>query len=181
VEAELPQNLNRDTPLQIVRLGLTGLLGLSIIVGAGAVALIVFMLAQQDKMSARLASSHIDSSAIWWLVCMLALIAGVAALVFVFVRRLRAIVQSVSRGDPFVPVNADRLRQMAWLTLAIQLLAIPMTRLVVWFDAAPQTANVYHNRNGISFGGLMLAVILFILARVFRQGTRLREEVEGTV
>ena len=96
-------------------------------------------------------------------------------------RRLREIVDSVSTGDPFVPVNAERLRRMAWLTLAMQAVAIPMTRLAVWFDAAPEAANVYHDRNGISAGALALALILFVLARVFRVGAEMREELEGTI
>jgi hypothetical protein len=34
---------------------------------------------------------------------------------------------------------------------------------------------------GISGNGLLLVLVLFILARVFRQGTAMREELEGTV
>ena len=70
---------------------------------------------------------------------------------------------------------------MGWLALAIQLVAVPMTRLAVWFDAAPFAPNFHHNENGISVGGLILVLILFVLARVFREGARLREEVEGTI
>jgi hypothetical protein len=34
---------------------------------------------------------------------------------------------------------------------------------------------------GVSLGGLLLALTLFILARVFRQGAAMREDLEGTV
>ena len=34
---------------------------------------------------------------------------------------------------------------------------------------------------GITLDGILLAVILFILARVFRQGAAMREDLEGTV
>jgi hypothetical protein len=101
-------------------------------------------------------------------------------LAFFFLRHLRRIVDSVSQGDPFVPVNADRLRYMAWLALVMQAVLIPFTGLFVWFDALPQKANVHYNDNNW-FGGLLLALLLFVLARVFRVGTEMREELEGTV
>ena len=34
---------------------------------------------------------------------------------------------------------------------------------------------------GFSGGGLLLMLVLFILARVFRRGAEMREELEGTV
>ena len=38
-----------------------------------------------------------------------------------------------------------------------------------------------HVEGKISFHGLLLTLVLFILARVFRHGTTLRTELEGTV
>lgn len=100
---------------------------------------------------------------------------------FFLLRHLRRVVDSVAHGDPFVPVNADRLNHMAWLVLAIQLLAVPMTLLAFWFDAAPFKPNVHHGSEGISIGALLLALVLFILARVFRIGTQMSEELKATV
>ena len=34
---------------------------------------------------------------------------------------------------------------------------------------------------GVSLGGVLLALILFVLARVFSQGAAMRDELEGTV
>ncbi len=34
---------------------------------------------------------------------------------------------------------------------------------------------------GVSFSGVLLALILFVLARVFGQGAQMRDELEGTV
>jgi len=168
--------------LRVARLLLAGLLGVSVAVGCVAAGIIPLMFLDRSDVTRRMASSGIDaSSALPWLAVMLALIAAIAALAFFFIRHLRSIVDSVSQGDPFIPANAERLHKMAWLTLAIQGLAIPMNRLAVWFDAAPQVANVYHNRNGISAGALILAMTLFILARVFREGTRLRDDAQGMV
>ncbi len=69
---------------------------------------------------------------------------------------------------------------MAWLALAMQAAVIPIMGLVVWFDALPHKANVHYVDNN-SFGGLILALLLFVLARVFRVGTEMRDELEGTV
>lgn len=34
---------------------------------------------------------------------------------------------------------------------------------------------------GIDASGILLVILLFILARVFRKGTEMREDLEGTV
>ena len=38
-----------------------------------------------------------------------------------------------------------------------------------------------HIEVGVSFSGILMALVLFILARVFREGARMREDLEGTV
>ena len=38
-----------------------------------------------------------------------------------------------------------------------------------------------HFKAEMPLSGLFLALVLFILARVFREGTRMREDLEGTV
>ena len=170
-----------DPLLRIARLALTALLWLSLLIAAATLFVIPVLVAKEDAVTAELVSHGFESSATWWGAVLLALICAGAVLAFFFLRHLRSIVDSVADRDPFVPLNAKRLRNMAWLALAIQVVAIPMTRLALWFDAAPFAPNVHHNENGISLGWLLLALILFILARVFREGTRLREELEGTV
>jgi hypothetical protein len=99
---------------------------------------------------------------------------------FYFLKQLLDIVNSVGAGDPFVPANATRLTRMAWTVLGIQMLAIPLGLLQIYLQdiLAPEEAVF-----AISFAdnGLVLALVLFILARVFRHGTTLRDELEGTV
>jgi hypothetical protein len=70
---------------------------------------------------------------------------------------------------------------MAWLSIAIQILLVPMTKLIIWFDALPFKPNVHHNSDGISVGGIVLTLVLFVLARVFRTGADMQEDLEGTV
>jgi hypothetical protein len=113
----------------------------------------------------------------WVVESVLVLLGATAVTAFLFLRHLYRIVGTVGEGDPFVPVNADRFRAMGWLTLAGDALLIGVAVLT---QLAP------HNRMDSSdfnfaFGGLLLALVLFVIARVFREGTRMREELEGTV
>ena len=56
-----------------------------------------------------------------------------------------------------------------------------MTRLIVWFDALPQKPNVHHDSDGLSMGAIILTLVLFVLARVFRTGAEMQDDLEGTV
>lgn len=110
------------------------------------------------------------------------LVFGLATLLaaFYFLQKLLEIICSVSAGDPFAPANADRLTRMAWTALGIQVLAVPLAILqsrlqnLLDLDDAVLTVSFADN-------GLVLALVLFILARVFRHGAAMREELEGTV
>ena len=66
---------------------------------------------------------------------------GAVALVFVFLRKLREIINTVGEGDPFVPDNAERLTAMAWMMLAIQLIAIPITAIAIYLQKILEDAH----------------------------------------
>lgn len=108
----------------------------------------------------------------------LALIAISAICGFFFLRQLRRIVDSVAEGDPFIPENAVRLERMGWLAMLIQLIAIPAGALAGWVS---YVGHVRYPDIGFSIGGTILALILFVLARIFRKGTQMRDDLEGTV
>jgi hypothetical protein len=97
-----------------------------------------------------------------------------------FLKQLLDIIDSVAAGDPFVPANADRLTRMAWTVLGIQLLAVPLALVQYGLQRVLEPDE---SITTISFAdnGLVLAVVLFILARVFRRGTAMRDDLEGTV
>lgn len=105
------------------------------------------------------------------------------AAAFVFFDKLRRIIDTVGEGDPFAPVNAQRLGHMAWLLLGLQLLILPATglglMLAKWADEV-ENANVT-----VDFApdieGILMVVVLFILARVFKHGAAMRDDLEGTV
>lgn len=111
------------------------------------------------------------------------LLAGVAGLLYLgwrFFRAMQAILRSVGEGDPFIPANAARLTAMAWIMLAINVLSIPLAALGMYIADLAGEADV-HTEAGFDAGGLVLILTLFILARVFRKGTEMREDLEGTV
>lgn len=120
---------------------------------------------------------------LWAIAGILLLASLLCALLFRLFQLLKRIVDTVGEGDPFVPVNASRLTQMAWLTLAVQLVGLPMSGIGAWINA--MTEGHGHTDlefiGGVDGNGLLLMLILFILARVFRKGAQMRADLEGMV
>lgn len=97
---------------------------------------------------------------------------------YVVLKRLLAIVDTVRAGDPFVAANALRLRAIAWALLALQLLAFVVGVIVRAISTPEHPVNI--QASSWTYG--WLAVLLtFLLAGVFAHGTRLRDDLEGTV
>jgi hypothetical protein len=93
-------------------------------------------------------------------------------------RRLRAIVETVRSGDPFVAPNAHRLQVIAWVLLALQLISMIIGAIA---KAVSTPAYALHLDAGFSVSGWLAVLMTFILARVFAKGTLMREDLEGTV
>jgi len=93
-------------------------------------------------------------------------------------RRLLAIVETVRRGDPFVAANAYRLHAIAWVLLALQLLSLVIGGIG---KAISTPAYPLHLDAGFSASGWLAVVLTFVLARVFAEGTLMRQDLEGTV
>jgi hypothetical protein len=96
----------------------------------------------------------------------------------VFLRRLLEIVGSVRVADPFVRENASRLQTIGWVLLGLQVLglAVGLIARIVSTDAHPFRVHA-----GFSTGGWLTVLLLFVLARVFGEGARMRDELEGTI
>ncbi|WP_114521451.1 DUF2975 domain-containing protein [Altererythrobacter sp. ZODW24] len=147
-----------------------------VIVAIGAPAFAIF----GGEIAPDITSADVPSHIRWLIVLLLAAVAGILYLGWRFFLNMLKIVESVGEGDPFVPANGDRLTAMAWLMLAINLAAIPVAGIALYI------ANVVGENPGtvdasVDFGGLVLILTLFILARVFRHGTAMRDDLEGTV
>lgn len=114
---------------------------------------------------------------------LLAVVCVLCALVFLFFGKLRGIIDTVAAGDPFVPENANRLSAMGWILIGIHVLAfaskaVAMT-VTAW--AAQFTDTGVEGSFEISPTPVLMVIVLFILARVFRHGAAMREDLEGTV
>jgi len=92
--------------------------------------------------------------------------------------RLLTIVESVRTGEPFTVDNAGRLRTIAWALLGLELLHV----CIVAIAAAVSTKEVPLRMSGnFHVSGWLAILLLFVLAQVFLEGTRMREDLEGTV
>jgi hypothetical protein len=97
---------------------------------------------------------------------------------YVGLKRLLAIVETVRAGDPFVAANANRLQAIAWVLLALNLLSIVIGAIA---KTVSTPAHPLHINAGFSINGWLAVLLTFLLARVFAEGTRMREDLEGTV
>lgn len=97
---------------------------------------------------------------------------------YAVLKRLLAIVETVRAGDPFVAANAGRLQTIARVLLTLQLLSIVIGAIgkVVAIPGKP-----LHLDAGFSINGWLAVLLTFLLARMFAEGTLMREDLEGTV
>jgi hypothetical protein len=93
-------------------------------------------------------------------------------------KRLLAIVETVRAGDPFVAENASRLQAIAWALLTLQLLSLVIGAIA---RAVSTPAHPLELDAGFSVTGWLAVLLTFLLARVFAEGTLMREDLEGTV
>lgn len=92
--------------------------------------------------------------------------------------RLLAIVGTVRAGDPFVATNARRLQTIAWVLLVLQLLSIVVGAIGRSLSTPEHPIDL---NAGFSINGWLAVLLTFLLARVFSEGARMRDDLEGTV
>lgn len=97
---------------------------------------------------------------------------------YVLLKQLTSIVGTVRAGDPFVAANAIRLRAIAWVLLALQLLSLVIGTIG---KLVSTPAHPLHLDAGFSISGWLAVLLTFVLARVFTEGTHMREDLEGVV
>ena len=159
--------------------------GLMALAAVGVTLAIPVMFVFKDEIQADLITEHGPEIAAFPVFTMagIALLAlALIAAAFIFFGKLRAIINSVSDSDPFVPENADRLSTMAWLFFGAHLLIGAIAALALslrdWAEQMGDDVTVSH---GFDLTSVLIVILLFILARIFRQGTAMRADLEGTV
>lgn len=101
--------------------------------------------------------------------------APVAHVVF---RQLLRIVESVRVRAAFCAENAGRLRTIAWALLALELLHVGVVAIASAVSTPEVPLRITSNFN---LTGWLAIILLFVLAQVFREGARMREDLEGTI
>ena len=146
-------------------------------IGIGALATV-----ERGRVMAKIAEAGAPDGTFWLLIGAFALIMVLLSLAYRFFDELAGIIDSVGEGEPFRADNAQRLSRMGWLSVGGQALALVLAGITAWF--APYLDRVGERADldfGMDLTGVLLTLILFILARVFRRGAEMREELEGTV
>lgn len=113
-----------------------------------------------------------------WAYLLMAIGAVSLAAIWKVLGHLRAILDSASRGDPFIAGNVARLRSIGWLMIFIQVVGIAMTM------TAHAVADIIGQRGAgfeLSLNGILAILLAFVLAEVFQRGAAMREDLEGTV
>jgi hypothetical protein len=108
------------------------------------------------------------------------MVVGIAAVACAdrVLRPLEEIVETVRSGDPFASGNAVRLNGIAWAVLALEVLRA-VNALIAGSVSTP-TTNI-DIRWSLDLTRWLTVLLLFVLARVFEHGTRMRDDLEGTV
>lgn len=97
---------------------------------------------------------------------------------YAILTRLLAMVHTVRDGDPFVAINAGRLRTIAWALLSLQVLRLVIDAIVRSISTPSRPIDL---DTGFSLNGWLAVLLVFVLARVFAEGTAMRDDLEGTV
>ncbi len=96
----------------------------------------------------------------------------------IILRRLSAMIETVRAGDAFAAANARRLQVIGWALLGLQMLGLTVGAIV---KAISSQAHPIHLNAGFSTAGWLAVLLSFVLAGVFAEGARMRDDLDGTV
>jgi len=168
-----------SSALPIAYVVLRTLIVMNWLMGAAILALLVVVPNGQWIMAAfKLSPSPDTDRLIMGLRAIAALGLAVIPLHYAVLKRLLAIVITVRAGDPFVAANANRLQTIAWALLALQLLSLVIGAIAKTVSTSAHPLDI---DAGFSINGWLAVLLTFLLARVFAQGTLMRDDLEGTV
>ena len=174
--------MTRSDPdaLALSRRVLRGLTLLNLLMGALILALLIASLIAESWVMRALGVRLAPGNSMPFVGMRLIMVLGICTVpvVHLVLARLLAIVETVSAGDPFVVANAARLRTIAWAMLALELIHFAVGAVAAAVSSAGVSLNIDW---GFSLTRLLAVLMLFVLARVFEQGARMREDLEGTI
>jgi len=173
----MPRHYSAALPIAYVLLRI--LVVFNWLVGAAILALLTVMPNAQWIMSAFDLSPSPEADRMIWGLRAAATVGLVTIPInHVVLTRLLAMVETVRRGDPFVAANARRLQTIAWALLALQLCGVVIAAIGEWLSTPSRPVDL---DGGASINGWLAVLLTFVLARVFAEGTLMRDDLEGTV
>jgi hypothetical protein len=92
--------------------------------------------------------------------------------------RLLAMVETVREGDPFIAKNAARLQGIAWAVLGLEVMHVAVVSIAAAVSTDTYPIDIKWRLN---VGRIVTVLMLFVLARVFELGARMRDDLAGTV
>lgn len=118
-----------------------------------------------------------DEVVFTWLKWTCAMVIPIAYAVHLILTRLAAMIRDTQRGEGFSETNARRLLVIAWALLAINVADLAFGQLSIW---ASKVSGEYFGWS-LSLTGWFAVPLLFVLARLLREGAQMRDDLEGTV
>jgi hypothetical protein len=166
--------------LALTRRLLRVLITLNQLMGVGILALLIATLIAPDLVMDALGIAEPEQNRRILLGMRAIMVLGIACvpIAHVVLTRLLTIVRTVGDGDPFVMENAGRLQRIAWAVLALEVLHLCVVAVATGVSTDQTPLDI---GGGLSVTRWLAVLLLFVLARVFEQGARMREDLEGTV
>lgn len=175
----MPRPTSPSTALPIAYLALRIVIVLNWLMAAAIFVLLVGMPNRQWIMSAFELSPSPEADRLVMALRAIAILGfAIVPVNYAVLKRLLAIVETVRQGDPFVAANADRLRVIAWALLALQVVSIIIGLIAKSVTVSGRPVDI---DAGFSITGWLAVLLTFLLARVFAEGTRMRDDLAGTV
>lgn len=169
-----------DAPLALSRAALRILRRLNLVFGAMVLLLLAASLVRGDAV-ARALGVRIPAEAAdlrWGMRAIMVIGVLATPLTHRIFSRLLDIVDTVALGDPFVHANAERLQTIAWSVLALESLHVAVGLIAAGVSAAGHPLGIGWT---LSVTRVLVIPMLFLLARVFDQGTRMRDDLATTI
>ena len=98
--------------------------------------------------------------------------------------QLRRFVRSLRFGHPFVVDNANRLRSVAWMTLALGFVGFAVKSLIQLYVVRNYTSDemsLGHFSVSLLDPFLITSLLIFMIAEVFKVGVEMKEEQDLTI
>ena len=169
-----------DTPLALSGTVLRTLVKLNVILGILIFALLIATLIAGGPVMRALGAIPTPDSGRLMLGMRGIMVIGILAapVLHLIYTRLLAIVETVKAGDPFVVENAARLQTIAWAIVGLELMHVVVVLLANGVTVGTEKVDI---GGKFSVAPWLTILLLFVLARVFDQGARMRDELAATV